>query len=67
MSEEEESEWGEQMEHALACYNLAIDGGDGKSDEEDPTHINNEETKGEREVQGPKFQILGVAQPLKTT
>jgi len=41
------------MDHALACYNLAMDGGDGEDDDEDPRHLNIEETEGEREVQGP--------------
>ena len=40
------------MEYALACYNLALDGGDGESDEEYPRHLEIEETKGEHEVQG---------------
>jgi len=43
----------EELEHALACYNLAMDGGDGESDEEDLRHLDIEETKGEREAQGP--------------
>ena len=42
-----------------------MDGGDGESDEEDPRHLNIEETEGEREVQGPDLQILDVEKPLK--
>jgi len=53
------------MEHALAYYNLAMDGGDGKSDEEDPRHLYIEETEGEHNVQGPELQIPYVAKPLK--
>ena len=54
------------MEHSLACYQLATNGGDGESDEEDPRHININETEGERAVQGPPLQVPDVAQPLKT-
>jgi len=60
-----ESEWGEQMEHALVCYNLATDGGDDESDEEDLRHLDIAETEGEREVQGPDLKIPDVTKPLK--
>lgn len=65
MSEEEESKWGEQIEHALAYYNLIMDGVDGESDEEDSRHIDIEETKKEREVQVQDLHIPYVAKPLK--
>ena len=41
------------MDYALACYNLAVDGGDPESEEEDPRHLDIEETEGEQEVKGP--------------
>jgi len=44
LGEPAESEWEEQMEHALACYKLATDGGDGERDEEDLRHLEIEET-----------------------
>lgn len=51
MSKEEESKWGEQTEHTVACFNLAMDVGDGESDEEDPRYVDiEEEEEGEREV-----------------
>jgi len=43
------------MDDALACYNLAMDGGDGEDDEDDPRDLEISETKGEHEVQGPKL------------
>jgi len=46
MPEEKESEWDEHIEYALASYNLAMDGGDGESDEEDPRHLDIKETEG---------------------
>lgn len=47
------SKWDRQMNYSLACYNLAFDGGDPESEEEDPRHLNIEEIEGPREVQGP--------------
>ena len=32
------------MDYALACYNLADDGGDPESEEEDPRHLGIAET-----------------------
>lgn len=55
MTELEESEWDVEMDYALACYKLATDGGDSERKEEDPRHLDIIETKGEREVQGPKL------------
>ena len=49
------------MKHALACYKLALEGGDGESDDEDPRHLKIVETQGERAVQGPELQIPDVA------
>lgn len=63
--ERTKSEWDEKMDCALACYNLAVDGGDLESEEEDPRHLEIEETKGEHEVQGPELQIPDVTKPLK--
>jgi len=60
-----ESKGDEEMQHALACYKLAVEGGDGESDDEELRHLEIEETKGEREVQGPELLIPDVTQPLQ--
>lgn len=38
------------MDYALACYKLALDGGDGESNEEDPRNLDIVGAKGEHEV-----------------
>ena len=52
---ENETEEDEEMKQALACYKLAIEGGDGESDDEELQKLDIIETKGEREVQGPEL------------
>jgi len=53
------------MQHALACYKLAIEGGNGESDDEELHHLNIKDTKGEREVQSPDLLSPDVTQPLQ--
>jgi len=53
------------MQHALACYKLAIEGGDEESYDEELRHLDIRETKGEREVQGPELLIPDVTQPVQ--
>lgn len=48
-----ESKGDEEMQHDLARYKLAMEGGDGESNGEELRHLNIADTKGEREVQGP--------------
>ena len=48
--EAKESEGDKEMQHALACYKLAIEGGDEESDDEELRHLDIEETEGEIEV-----------------
>lgn len=47
------------MKYSLACYNLEMDGGDDESDEEDPRHLNIEETEGEHDQEG-KHRNIGM-------
>jgi len=63
--EENEPKEDKEMKHTLACYKLALEGGDGESDDENPRHLDIAETEGEHEVQSPKLQIPDVAKPLK--
>ena len=62
LPEEEQPEWDVHMQYALACYNLAMDDGDGEDNEEtkdeDSRNIDIPETEGEHEVQGPKLHSL---------
>jgi len=63
--EESKSERDEEMDYALACYKLALEGDDDESDDEDPRYLDIAETEGEHAIQGPELQIPDVVKPLK--
>jgi len=64
---ENEVEEEKAMREALACYKLALEGGDAESDDEELRHIEITETKGKRGVKGLELESLDITQPLQLT
>ena len=54
-------EWAAQLENALECYKL-----EEEKEHDEPRNTNIPESKGSREVQGPKLELPEITNKLKT-
>ena len=55
-------DWAVQLDQALECYNFASEP---EEEDEDPHNINILESKGTRDVDGPKLETPTIMEPIK--
>jgi hypothetical protein len=57
--EQEVDEWTARLQKLHMCYNINVD------EDDDPGKVNITETKGERDVEGPRVKLPFIGQPIK--
>jgi hypothetical protein len=57
--EKEEDEWTAPLQKLQGCYNINVD------EDDDPRKVNITETKGQRNVEGPKVELPFIGQSIK--